>query len=1015
MFVPDVVLNMKDRGEFREIVSVFIGFEESDGYAESVKQVIKNTHAYGGYFNKIDFGDKGGVMLVIFGAPTGREKLYSRAADFALSLKQTRDFKFRIGISTGIAFCGIVGSDLRKEYTALGNVVNLSARLMMKAEPYQILTGPQIKSKLPAQYEFENKGLTEFKGFSDKIEIFSLLNKTDSKQQLSYSGSFVGRKKEAEELRKLIQPIYEEKFAGIVYIDGPAGIGKSRFIDNFVKNLDDCTSFYLPCDEVLRNSFNPFECFFRIYFGQSEALSKEDKMAIFIKKYTQIVSQTQNEEIKSELIRTESVIGALIGLEWENSLYAQLDAKGKYENTLYAVKNFFLAQSLTKPVILVLEDGHWIDSDSLALVKTLIRNVEKYPFVILALCRPNDDGSVFDLFDPDILEFPLNRLNIESFNKEMMNELLKDRFSSETIPGKTSDLIWEKSTGNPFFVEQLVLYLTENNLLDGSMNLVSEAKSIPSGISQIIIARIDRLTVRTKHAVKTASVLGMEFSLRVLEKMLGKNVNEDHSFLEAGRSEQIWEEISELKYIFKHALIREAVYEIQLKSSLRVLHDLAGQIIEELYSESLQEHHEELADHFFKGENRDKAIVYLEKAADTAKAGYRNEKALELYNKLIALLELNGLENDMPGILIKKGSVCELKGLWNEAGKSYKSAAEIATRSNDYKFLAESSIKHAVTLSRSGLHNEAIAEINEILYADKPQSDTDLKNMCLNNLGIVYMNIGKYSEALDCFQKCLNSANQDESAKSKYLTNEGIIYYYRGEYERSLKCYREALDLKISCGDKRGSALVMGNIGLVYIGQNRNSEALEITLKCLNTCREIGDRNGIAIATGSLGMIYEETNKTGQALECYNTYLEMSKETGDLSGESRAECNIGNIHLGNSDYDTALKHYFVSLELHKRNGDRSGEARILSNIALAFKNKKQFLKAEEYYSLAADIHKKTGEKSALFKMILKILNIPEINIGTKLIERLSEAEKLAVELKRDDLLSELANIRKKYE
>jgi predicted ATPase len=806
----------------------------------------------------------------------------------------------------------------------------------------------------------------------------------------------------------------KNKFGGIIYIDGPAGIGKSRFIDNFVKNLDNCHSFYLPCDEVLRKSFNPFEYFFKGYFEQSEAVSKEENKAIFIQKYTEIVSRTQNEEIKSELIRTESVIGALIGLEWQNSLYAQLDAKGKYENTIYAVKNFFLAQSLFKPVVLVLEDGHWIDSDSLALVQTLIRNVEKYPIVILALCRPNDDGSVFNLFDPEKLEFPLNRLNIESFNKEMMNVLLKDRFSSSIIPDKTSDFVWEKSNGNPFFVEQLVIYLTENNLLDESLNLVSEASSIPSGISQIIIARIDRLSAEMKETVKTASVLGREFALRVLEKMLGTTIESDQTILETGKIEQLWENLTELKYIFKHALIRDAVYEVQLKETLKKLHDLAGNIIEDIYSVNIKEHFEELADHYDKAENEVKAIVYLEKAADTAKAGYRNEKALELYNKLIALLELKGLENDMPGILIKKGSVCELKGLWKEAGNDYRSASEIAKRSNDYKLFAESSIKHAYNLSRSGLHNEAIAEINEFLNSDKTP-DPDIRNMCLNNLGIVYMNTGKYSEALDCFQKCLNSGISDDSAKSKYLTNEGIIYFYRGDYERSLKCYQEALDLKLSCSDKRGSALVMGNIGLVYTEQNRNSEALETTLKCLNTCREIGDRNGIAIATGSLGMIYEETNKISQALDCYNTYLEMSKETGDLSGESRAECNIGNIHLGNSDYDTALKHYFVSLELHQRNGDRSGEARILSNIALAFKNKKQFSETEKYYSLSAEIYRKNGENSSLLKILLKMLNIPEINIGIKLNERLKETGSLAIELKRDDLLYELSNIKKKYE
>jgi tetratricopeptide (TPR) repeat protein/class 3 adenylate cyclase len=1052
-FILNEILNMKDRGEFREIVSVFIGFEESDGYTESIKQVIKNTHAYGGYFNKIDFGDKGGVMLVIFGAPTGREKLYSRAADFALSLKQMRDFKFRTGLSTGIAFCGIVGSELRKEYTALGNVVNLSARLMMKAEPYQTLTGPQIKSKLPAQYEFENKGLTEFKGFSDKIEIFSLLNKTANKLQLSYSGSFVGRKKEADELRNLIRPIYKDKFGGIIYIDGPAGIGKSRFIDNFVKNLDDCASFFLPCDEVLRKSFNPFEYFFKGYFEQSEALSKEENKANFTRKFAELVSQVKDEEIKSELIRTESVIAALIGLEWENSLYAQLDAKGKYENTLYAVKNFFLAQSLFNSVVLVVEDGHWIDSDSLALVETLIRNVEKYPIVILALCRPNDDGSVFELFDPEKSEIPLERLNIESFNKEMMNELLRDRFSSNIVPDKTSDFVWEKSNGNPFFVEQLVLYLTENNLLDNSMNLVSEASSIPSGISQIIIARIDRLSAEMKETVKTASVLGREFALRVLEKMLGSGIGLKEinilNELETGKNDKLWENLTELKYIFKHALIRETVYEIQLKETLRKLHDLAGNIIEDIYSDNIKEYFEELADHYDKAENVVKAIEYLEKAGYNAKINFRNEIAIVFYEKLLKYLSHNDYSEKKINTLIRIGDIFELTGKWDDSLNFYETAlslsekikSDILTATSLYKIsfltinrgdilksiemsekalkLSERSNDYLLYSNILGALGVAYKEMNDYekalnylyIQRDKSSEYGDMRGCSdsIVNIGNIHLNKGDMNKAMECYTEAnrISSDLGDKISLAKITGNLGLVYSNLGNYEKAKAFYKESMDICLQLGDKRGYSMSAGNLGLIYWSTSEYEKAQLCFEQKINVSLELGDKNGYSIALGNMGLIYDAKGNKEKAMEFLEASRTICKEIKDRRGYARACGNMGTIYLSIGDYKKAIDCFNENIEIYEELGEKRGYAIGIGNMGNIYENMGDYDNALKSYEKKMIICKELGIKKSYSIALNNIGNIYSIkNEFDKAMKCFDEAIDIGTELMIKDFLCE---------
>ena len=608
MFMPDKVLQLKMLGEFREIVSVFVSFKEPstfEGLEASVKEIISLCDNYGGYFNKIDFGDKGGIILVLFGAPVSQEKLYQRAIDFVLSLATIDNFDYRAGITAGTAFAGIVGSNIRQEYTALGNIVNLSARLMMKADWHEILISPFVQKKLPQQYQTLSKGFYQFKGFTESIEIHQLQDRLLIHKELDYSGSFIGRKSEINEIQKLISPIFENKFGGLIYIDGEAGIGKSRFINELEHAVDNCNWFYLPCDEILKKPFNPFEYFFKRYFEQSENNTTEINKSNFELNFSGLLENVST-EFQQELKRTKSVFGALVGLEWVNSLYSQLNGKGRYENTLYAIKTFFISQSAIKPSVIVIEDAHWLDADSLEMLKVLVRNVKNSPFIILVACRPQDNGEPFKLKINNELDNTSKRLLLLAFNKEMLTELLQDKLQFINIPDKTLELVWEKSEGNPFFVEQMVLYFLENKLFDETYTLTSSIKNIPSGINEIIISRVDRLSLNVQETIKTASVLGKEFVLHILEKMLKSLQSIEKQEIISGLNniiqEQILENLTEITYIFRHALIRDVVYEMQLKSRLCKLHKLAGEVIENLYSANLMIYFSDLANHYDKAE-----------------------------------------------------------------------------------------------------------------------------------------------------------------------------------------------------------------------------------------------------------------------------------------------------------------------------------------------------------------------------------------------------------------------------
>ncbi|MDA3885984.1 MAG: tetratricopeptide repeat protein [Candidatus Delongbacteria bacterium] len=966
-FIPFSVLELKERGEFREIVSVFISFAEEGEYIESIKNVIRKTHSYGGYFNKIDFGDKGGVMLIIFGAPSGREKLYQRALDFTLSLRNIPNFKFRAGISRGIAYCGIVGSKLRREYTALGSVVNLSARLMMKADWSEILTGSKLADNLNEHYVFESKGETEFKGFSDKIEVYNLKSKNTIKQQISYSGSLVGRVKELKKLNEFIKPIFDNKFGGIVYIDGPAGIGKSRLISDFALSVQNCNSFLLPCDEILKRSFNPFEYFFKHYFEQSPSKTKEENKLVFKKVYKNLVDNTKNNQTKKELQRTETVLGALIGLEWENSFFTQLDPRSRYENTLYSVKNFFLAQSLIRPIILIFEDVHWIDSDSLAILEVIVRNIKKFPIVILALCRMNDDGTEFDLFKSIENECEVQRMRLETINKSMMNKLIIDKLNVLSMPESTLDFIWDKSGGNPFFVEQLVLFLSENDFLDNEYNLSAVSRTIPNGISQIIIARIDRLSSKMKKTVKTASVLGREFALNVLTKMLNINYTGESGILNSeiaeGTREQIWENISELNYIFKHALIRDTVYEIQLKDSLRKLHNLAGNITEELYDNILSEYYEILANHYDKAENKDKAVDYFEKSGNQARDNFQNEKAIHLYDKLLQYLGKDQVDKTVR-ILLEKGEIIELTGKWDDALNIYQKALKLADKTDDQTLKVDSMISLGYLLNVKAKTKEAKVLFDKAL---KIATKLDYKNGIagtFNAIGALLVNTGNYDEAIKNYKKSLKIKQEidDKKGVSTTFGNMGGVFHSKGNHSEAMKCYKKQLKISEKLEDKALICRAISNIGIVYYYQMDYNKAIEFYKRSMTIFEELGDKRALSATVGNIGIVYSSLGDLDKAIGFYQSALNIKKELGDKRSYCSIISNMGVIYADKGEYKEAMECYLESLNIATKLDYKRQICITTGNLGNIYLNKKDYSKSVEYYNKAIEIGREHGMK-----------------------------------------------------
>jgi len=551
-FVLEAVTDLIGSGasaEFRQVAPVFISFDEIQDFDELnvfVSNVLELAADYGGYFNKLDYGDKGPVMLVLFGAPVAHENDLTRAADFLLALQSK--IPWRAGLTFGTAYAGVMGGIEQCEYTAIGNVVNLASRLMTQADWGQILASESIaENKL---LKVKCIGDLSYKGFSNPLPTYRLM-KRQSHKETFFEQPLVGRQTELHQLLAAAQPILAGKFAGAAFIYGEAGIGKSHLAYEFRQALQQqsaVTCFIGQTDQILRQAFNPFSYLLKRYFDQLPDAAPDENKARFKAHLDRLLSrldslapvgQRDPKALANELMRTQSILGALIGLHWPGSLYESLDGSLRYQNTLFAIKTLLLAESCLNPIVLELEDLSWLDQASQDAVTTLARNISDYPIFVVITSRYADDGSKPTLALAE--DIPTTSIDLNALTQPDLRRLAEIILNGP-ITNELLSLLLERTQANPFFAQQFLYYFHENGLLEqlpgGAWTIKANIPAdLPTTINAILIARIDRLAQDVKEVVKAAAVLGREFDDRILARMLQADVTQEVNIAE---QEQIW-------------------------------------------------------------------------------------------------------------------------------------------------------------------------------------------------------------------------------------------------------------------------------------------------------------------------------------------------------------------------------------------------------------------------------------------------------------------------------------------
>jgi len=667
-------------GERKQVTVLFVdvsGFtslserldpEEVHGFmTRAFELMLAEVHRYEGTVNQF-LGD--GIMA-LFGAPIAHEDHSQRAVHAALGIRKALDgyrdelrrqreivFQVRQGLNTGLVVVGSIGSDLRMDYTAVGDTTNVAARLQQGADPGRIVISEATHRLVEGYFFTRALGELSVKGKEHAVGAWEVISARVARTRLEVEAErgltpFVGRERQLQ----LLAECFEKAKAGhgqVVFLVGEAGIGKSRLLYEFRRRIGDKATWLEGHS---------------ISFGQSMAFHP---LIDLLKRNFRIEERDAEATIIEKMERSVLLLGEdlrpilpylrfLLSVEPGDPAVTTMDPKQRREGIFDAARRLTLRACEVRPQVVAFEDGHWMDKATEDYLVFVADSVPTSRFLFILTYRPG-------YAHPFGERTYHTRIALDGLPTEASVEMAQAMLAADGLPEELKSLIARKAEGNPFFVEEVVKSLLEVGALQRAGDHYVLAKRldevvVPDTIQDVIMARIDRLEEAPKKTLQLASVIGREFTRRLLDRIADiRGRTED--FLRGLKAlELIYEKslFPELAYMFKHALTHEVAYNSLLLHRRKELHRLVGLAIEELYADRLAEQYEVLAYHFSRADERPKAVDYLLKAGEKAANAFANREAIALCEQALGLLDERSA-NQRAGVLQKLASLASRSG-----------------------------------------------------------------------------------------------------------------------------------------------------------------------------------------------------------------------------------------------------------------------------------------------------------------------------------------------------------------
>jgi len=895
------ILAQRDRieGERKQVTVMFcdmegftsltekLGSEQMYSIMDEVYEIlIHKVHDYEGTVNELT-GD--GVMA-LFGAPIALEDAPQRAIRSALAIhreinkfsdqlkseKRIPSIKMRIGIHTGPVIVGTLGNDLRVDFKAVGDTVNLASRMEGLAESGTTYVTEDTFKLTEGFFRFEALGEKKIKGKEEPVKVYQVIAPSTRRTKFDVSAErgltpFIGRERELELLLDGFQRVKAGKGQAFSIIS-EAGVGKSRLLYEFRKAVANedvnflegkCLSYnrgaaYHPVIDILKSTFD-------IQEGEGDQGIREK-----VKKGLELMGVDEASTLPYLL--------ELLSVKDSGIDKISMSPEAKKDRISEAIKRIVLKGSEIRPLIIAFEDLHWIDKSSEDVVKSHLESIPGSKVLLIFTYRPefvHTWGS----------KSYHNQLTLHRLSNRESLEMLTSILGTREIEKSLEEIILEKTEGVPFFIEEFIRSLKDLKIIERKGNSYQLSKdiqhlTIPSTIQDVIMARVDSLPERAKEVLQTGSVIEREFSYPLLSRVTSLPEKELLSYLSTLKdSELLYERgiYPQSNYIFKHALTREVVYDSILAKRKKRLHEGIGNAIEELYKDNLSQHYEVLAEHYFMGENYSKSADYSRLAGRKAEKAASLNDAIAYSKKRVISLEKLPQTNDMQKQIIDARTIL-------------------------------------------GLYITQMNHFIEAKEAIDPIIDLAIRHNYKKRLSQIYANLGSYNfiieenypEAFKTFEQALKISEEVKDIISFVVA---AVYYasalgFSCEFEKSTDYFQKVLNINVAVKNMWGISTVKS--AMAYFSYYQNGK-INLQFETTNESIQIAEESGDIYSKPHAYVIHGVSCYAKRLLEGAEKYLlkglEFCEKINLLAWDACAHLHLGETYFEMDNFQKSKDHF----------------------------------------------------------------------------------------------------------
>lgn len=949
--------------EFRPCTALFIKFSGLDYEAvggesrldEFVRTVQRVVDRYDGTLLQITIGDKGSYAYVNFGALNAHEDDSRRAVKTALELRNKTKLQLQMGITQGLMRVGAYGGETRKTYGALGDDVNLAARLMTTAKENEILLSSHVYKAVKGQFTFEPRPPLPMKGKAEPLPVFTVTGESQRRavrlQEPNYSLPMVGRQAELKLIEEKLD-LAKEGNSQVIGIVAEAGLGKSRLVAEVIRNArrKGFVGFGGACQsDGIHTPYLAWKSIWGAFFEVDHESS--------LKKQIRNI-EGEIEDRAPSRVDAMPLLNVVLDLNIpENDFTQNLEPKIR-QSALHALLEDCLKSAAgrgavpapdegandrgekTSPLLIVIEDLHWIDALSHDLLEGLAKALSNYAVCFVLAYRPPQMERLQSPRIEALEQFTrielheLTTLEAESAVRAKLTQLYPARGGA--LPAGLVEALMRRAQGNPFYLEELLNYVRDRGLDPSDIQNIE----LPDSLHTLILSRIDQLSEAEKTTLRVASIVGRLFRAQWLtgyypELGLFPQVKAALDALSGLDITPLDSPEPELAYLFKHIVTHEVTYESLPFATRARLHEQLAR-----YLESADAPVETIAFHYGRSENKAKQMEYLRKAGEASQKNFANDAALEYYGLLLPLLID---PKEQAEIFLKRGEILQFIGKLDDAESDFRTAL------------------------------------------DSAQDDPALKAFAQYSLGTLNTRRSEYEAALDWLAQAKEAFTLlgDKASLARVLIWTGNIMTRKGEYAQARQILNEAVTLARQADDKRRVVDALTNLGGIASNQGDFTTARAHLEESLVLSREIAYKYGLSNALTILGFLAYNQGDYSTARSLHEESLAFAREMGNKSSISTALSNLGAVAHAQGDYTTARKLYEESLALDREMGEKWGIAIGLLDLGSVSYLQGDYAAAraafEESLGMCKEIDEKTKMAGALLGLGLVDLaeNKPE--------------------------------------